>query len=1049
LTFHSQRRLGQRLSSIALAVVMTAPSVAEAERLPVRIYTTDDGLAHDRVGCVRRDSRGFLWFCTAAGGLSRFDGTRFVNSRGAAEFSRHTINDILEDGDGWYWIATNGSGVYRLDVRPGTHGAETPPRLAAIAIGTEPATNRVNVLFRDHSGEVWAGTDAGLFVLDGRAGSPSFRPIPTEPVGERETTLQIWSFAEGGDQSLWIGTSDGLRVRTADGDVVRIAIDRHHGAANVWAILRTPDERFWIASQRGLIHISRRDHEPRSGGPLSLAATRSSDEGGYQPLSRLGTVRSYPAEDGWVFRDGGALLLTEDGHLWIGSSNGLMEFDGERFRAYTHDDRLATTIRSLVQDIDGNIWAATDRGALRIARHGFVTYTEADGLADRRIGAIFESRSGELCVMTANRVLNVFDGQRFRAIRMGRPDGVGGVHAQGLQDQTGDWWVSAGDRLMRFPAVSPLERLSDAAPTAIYSSRDGLPPEGEPWRLFEDSRGDLWVATRARTQEMVSRWDRRTGVFQRYSDRDGLPTASTVTSFAEDRAGNVWVGFWDGGLARFRGGRFTLWSDTDTTVWGGTFIHIDRAGRLWASSNSGLRRIDDPTVDRPELVESPLPFLEDQYATPLGEDGAGGLYFRYSQGVLRLDPATSQVMQYTTAAGLAHLEPSAVFRARDGRVWFATSEGLSRLAPQARPPAAAPTVAISGVRIGGAAHPVPDIGTIDVAGLQLPSDRRQLEVEFFAIGFRIGDPIHYEYKLEGADSDWSRRTDQRVVTYAQLAPGSYRFVVRAITGAGTVSPRLATVSFTVLAPIWQRTWFVGLVAGLFVVVAYLGVQYRTRRLLELERIRTRIATDLHDDIGASLSQIAILSEVVRRRAGPGEAVITEPLSQIAGTARELVDGMSDIVWAIDPQKDHVASLATRMRRHGSDVLPASDIGFDFLVLGDEGDRWIGAETRRQVFLVFKEAINNIVRHARATAVRVEFGVAAGVVRLLIEDNGQGFDPAADVDGHGLRSLRDRARRLGGTVTIQSTVGSGSVVTLTCPLAGPPHKQVGDPVGTRS
>jgi signal transduction histidine kinase len=138
-----------------------------------------------------------------------------------------------------------------------------------------------------------------------------------------------------------------------------------------------------------------------------------------------------------------------------------------------------------------------------------------------------------------------------------------------------------------------------------------------------------------------------------------------------------------------------------------------------------------------------------------------------------------------------------------------------------------------------------------------------------------------------------------------------------------------------------------------------------------------------------------------------------------------------------------------MRRHGSDVLPASDIGFDFLVLGDEGDRWIGAETRRQVFLVFKEAINNIVRHARATAVRVEFGVAAGVVRLLIEDNGQGFDPAADVDGHGLRSLRDRARRLGGTVTIQSTVGSGSVVTLTCPLAGPPHKQVGDPVGTRS
>jgi len=1009
-----------------------ASTVVYAERLPVRTYTTADGLPHDRLGRIRRDSHGFLWFCAAAGGLSRFDGTTFVTY--PSDFLQHTINDIFEDQDGSYWVATNGAGVYRLDPRPRQSADDRSPRFTAIAVGNEPATNRVNTLFRDRRGQLWAGTDAGLFVLEPRSTGGSARHVPLEPSSDRERTLQIWSFAEDRAGLLWVGTSDGLRLRSEDGRVARVSIHPDHGVDHVWSLLADPSDRIWIGSQVGLTVIRRANGIASLGGPSPSAAKAAADE--YQPIGRLGDVHSYTQADGLSGNAARALLWTADGHLWIGTSAGVTEFDGVRFRAYSRDERLSKGIHSLAQDTDGNVWVATDRGAIRIALQGLTTYTEADGLADRTIRTIFESQSGELCALSQGQYVNVFDGRRFRAIRPKVPEAIGSDYALGLQDRFGEWWMPVADRLFRFARVGRLDQLADATPTAIYSSRDGM-PEGECWKIFEDSRGDVWTATRARTRDMIARWDRRTGVFHRYSDRDGLPSSNTVDSFAEDRAGNVWVGFWEGGLARYRDGRFTSWVDTNTTSWGGTIVYIDRSGRLWASSTSGLLRIDDPTADRPQPVASPLPLLDDPHATPLGEDDEGGFYFRFSQGVVRFDAAMRSVTRYTLAEGLAHLQRYVAFRDRDGAVWFGTSEGLSRLTPQPPRPAAPPPIAIGGVRIGGAAHPISDVGAFEVTGLRLPSDRRQLEIDFFAISFRVGDPIRFEYKLEGADTAWSRRTDQRTVNYAHLAPGSYRFLVRAVNGAGITSARPAAVAFTVLAPIWQRTWFLGLAGVLVAALVYGGVQYRMRRLLELERIRTRIATDLHDDIGASLSQIAILSEVVRRRAGSGETVITEPLAQIAATARELVDGMSDIVWAIDPHKDRVASLAKRMRRLGSDVLPGSDIGFDFQVSGEDDDRWVGADARRQVFLIFKEAINNIVRHAGATEVRVALGVENGTITLVVGDNGCGFDPAADSDGHGLRSLQDRARRLGGTLEIQSSVGHGTVVSMTCRAGGLP------------
>ncbi|MBL8189978.1 MAG: ATP-binding protein, partial [Acidobacteria bacterium] len=252
----------------------------------------------------------------------------------------------------------------------------------------------------------------------------------------------------------------------------------------------------------------------------------------------------------------------------------------------------------------------------------------------------------------------------------------------------------------------------------------------------------------------------------------------------------------------------------------------------------------------------------------------------------------------------------------------------------------------------------------------------------------------------------------------------------------------ASVSFTVAAPVWQRWWFILLTVGVIGGSVYAAYRYRIAHLLAMERMRTRIATDLHDEVGSSLSQIAILSEVVRQklRSGKHNAPVenpdtTEPIDKIAATSRGAIDAMSEIVWLANPLRDHLSDLTQRMRLFASDTLTALDIQLRFH--GPEQDLNLDAEVRRHVFLLFKEAINNIARHSRATKVEVEFTLTDHHLSLRIWDNGQGFaEPKPQPNqngGNGLLSMRQRAAELGGNLEVISGNGDGTTIKLEAPL----------------
>ena len=268
---------------------------------------------------------------------------------------------------------------------------------------------------------------------------------------------------------------------------------------------------------------------------------------------------------------------------------------------------------------------------------------------------------------------------------------------------------------------------------------------------------------------------------------------------------------------------------------------------------------------------------------------------------------------------------------------------------------------------------------------------------------------------------------ERTVNFANLDSGDYQFEVRAQTGDRIYSQG-AMLAFRIAAPVWQRWWFIAGLLAMTAFLIYVFYRYRLGRLLELERIRTRIATDLHDDIGANLTRIALLSEVAHQQA-QGAAVNGKPnlLPSIADIARESVASMNDIVWAISPNHDSLLDLTRRMRQHAEEVFAYRDIDLEFNAPSPDNELKLTVGLRRDLLLIFKEAANNAVKHSDCTKVIIDFSCENSLLTLRINDNGNGFDADLESEGQGLRSMERRAKALGGNLNIFSRAGQGTTI----------------------
>ncbi|MPZ18192.1 MAG: hypothetical protein GEV06_09805 [Luteitalea sp.] len=1025
----------------SLLVLLLLPTGSTAEGLPMRTFSRAQGVASNRVLRIVRDPKGFLWFCTA-NGVSRFDGSRFTTYGPDQGLPFSVVNDLLITRDGRYLIASNGVGVITFDVSSRPDAARSrqrsaPPsgthawRFRAHPVSEQAQSNRVNVLLEDRQGQVWVGTDGGLFVLNDLR--EPLRPTRVSLVERpRDWSIRVFALVEDREGSLWIGSGAGLTRRLPDGDLVRYRWPADIG--HVWALTRDAAGRLWIGHDHGLSVIM-----PEPAASLNVkndlvtlrVGDRSAKDGAIVLPTRPGEAQTWSGGVHHIPTAVFALALARDGHVWISGFNRLVEFDGRTFRSHEIPFLLSwSDVAGVIQDDDGHIWAGTlANGAMRFARNGFQPFTEPQGASGLR-GPLFETRDGRLCARALGAFLGCLDGDRF--VVTGRQSWE---QRDILEDRTGQWWVATSHGLHRFPASARLADLPQTRPLRSYDTRDGLPND-DVTQLYEDARGDIWISPFQVGHRVLARWERTTDRLVIYSDADGLPAFDTPMNFAEDHSGTLWVGLRAGGLVRYRNGRFTVFGQRHGIPAGYTSLYVDRSGRLWVAGNIGgvLR------IDRPDGV----PLRGTRYTTAQGlttnqvydvtEDTFGRIYFATAQGVNRLNPTTGHIRRYTESDGLASDEVANAFRDRRGALWFGSaSSGLTRYVPTPDPPTRAPAVAIDRTLVDDRAVPLSVLGEAAVVLGVIPG-AGPLQIDVVGSSFRTGGQVRYQYKLEGADEEWSPPTDRRSVRYARLAPGSYRFLTRAVTADGVVSARPASVTFRILPPIWLRWWFLVLGALAIAALAVVVHRYRVSRLVELERVRVRIATDLHDDIGSNLSKVALLSGVTSQQVAQKSPEVAERLSSIANISQESVDAMSDIVWAIDPTKDRLHDLVLRMRRFASDVFTAREIALRFVAPASDEDLPLSTDVRRELFLIFKEAVNNVIRHAACTTAEIDLRIHAGSVALAIRDDGKGFCLEQEAcEGNGLTSMERRARALDGELEVASSPGTGTCVKVTVPI----------------
>lgn len=1046
------------LAAIISAMIL-APSSVQAERLPIKAYTTADGLPNNVINRIVRDSRGFLWFCTADG-LSRFDGYTFTNYGTDQGLPHPTVNDLLETATGEYWVATN-AGLVRFDPRgvplsrvvfaDDADVAARQPMFTVIRPDNDDHLSRFVTRFQaDHDGTIWCGTYNGLYRIEARGGRFALVSIDLGmPVAYPEQRY-VNAIAADRFGTLWVATPNGLYRRWPDGSTAHYTAKDGLPDNFLHELMIDHEGSLWVGTRNaGFFRLMIDD----SHAPPSVAFTV--------------TPRDF-AQSEWTNQ----LFESADHKLWAGTARGLLEYlpggdgQGKLYRLYTPQNGLIDhAITALAEDSGGSLWlgGGTGAGAMKLARNGFVTYDQLDGVA--AVYSVFADRAGDVCFrgeVIGDKHATIFDGGKVdllnqnqatywprygsfdgRQITWFLPDAVKGrnlgwvgEHVT-LQTRSREWWLAMGgeEGLYRFAATDNFAQLKSARPLEVFG-RDSLLRGRQIWRLFEDSRERVWVATIDSTGNGLAVWERQSGQLHDLSETPNLPSLkdNLVRSFGEDRAGDVWIGF-NAELARVRNDTFSFFGMQDGLPQGAILdMYADHAGRLWlASSRGGLVRVDDPSGDKPAFVTyTTANGLSSNSIDVITEDLNGRIYVGSGRGLDELDPNTGRVKHFTTADGLASGAFLSAFCDRRGTLWFGMHGGLSRFIPGAEEQTSPPPIVITGLRIAGSTQTVSALGEKQISLSDLRAAQNELQIDFVGLSFAPGDVLRYQYKLGTAD--WSTPSKQRVVNLANLAPGRYRFMVRAVNSDGITSSEPALVTFRILPPFWLRWWFITLILLTVAAAAYGLYRNRVAQLLAVANMRMRIATDLHDDIGANLTRISILSEVAKQQFGNGNEDSSNSLRSIAEIARESVASMSDIVWAINPERDSLRDLTRKMRQHADEIFTTRDIDLEFNAPHSDRELKLGINLRRDLLLIFKEAVNNAARHSNCSRVVIDFLLSERDLSLRIADNGSGFDVAAERQGQGLVSMRRRAEKLNGSFDVDTSAAKGTVVSVKLPLS---------------
>lgn len=975
------------ICGICAAFLFLRGAIVDAEHLPIKNYTVADNLAHSRIMKIFQDAKGFLWVATGEG-LSRFDGYEFTNYGRSEGLGNDFVNDVIADRDGHLWAATNGGGVSRLLDKP-IESAKLPANQRFITFsvadgGEKNSANWVNRIVFDAENRLWCVTDAGLF----RAKNLEVADNDFELViSGTQPTVQNAAFSDSGGR-LWFGVNQRV-VSVADGQTTIYEF--------------SSDVVQFVEIERGRV----------------LAATV---EGVYEFVEAEKTWRELEFKIS-ANEQIQTMATAADGGLWIGTNRTLIYWRDGRQKFYNNRNGLiGSNIFALTADRENNLWVGTLLGLSKLTATNFAGYTSADGLPTSDVYRVASDNKGNIYAQVGcspYKLVKISE-QTTEIIQTSEYSTLDCRVNKLFQDRFGRFW---------FFTKSGLE-ISDAPKLDLAKGRVLNFPDGKPitnYRaLYDDANGKIWLVSGGDLYAANVKSD----MFPRFE----LVARNVPTDFIlRDSSGILWLADRDN-LRRLREGKIEPITKIDNlNVIHPRCLFEDSRGRVWVGTRSdGAVYTDAPQAENVSFKNfTTADGLTSDTVWTIAEDNQKAIYFGTGRGVDRLD-AAGKMRHLTADEGVIGSVINHLFKDQKGNIWAAANEGLSRINPSGlRENLQPPPIFITRVLVAGEQLPLDETGVSDFADGDLAANQNNVAIRFVGLSFGGEHALHYEYRLEGVDAEWTRAGEQREVNYANLGAGKYRFAVRAVNAAGVASETPATFEFQILRPIWQRTWFLVLTIVFLALASVAFYRYRLNKLLEIERTRTRIASDLHDDIGTNLSKISLLSEIVNMQLASQNIESNRLLNSIAEISRESVGSMSDIVWAINPKRDSVSELVRRMRLHVEEIFLDKDVRVIFNAPDDASNK-LSMNARREIFLIFKESVNNAVRHSDCAKIEIDFRLEGGIIYLRVADDGKGFDISNETDGNGLENMQNRAEKNGGKFEIESEKSGGTILKISFP-----------------
>ncbi|RYE26442.1 MAG: hypothetical protein EOP51_00365 [Sphingobacteriales bacterium] len=946
---------------------------AHAQRYSFYNQSVENGLIQSQATCLAQDKMGHLWIGTL-GGLSRYDGKTFTNYSVRDGMVSNTINSLACDNKGNLWIGSP-KGVSVFNGKNFRHFVFDSPE--------NPGANVVASVSIDDNGSVWCvAADGKVYsITNGKS-----KPLQL-PASNRITAL----LPDG--KTLWVAENEGKIYHLVNNRWDSLGFDEP-AAPRVYNICRGA-KNLWLSTSNGLYTVT--DNKIIAFKPHQLGAV-------------------------------GGITEDNSGTLWLGTRNGAIRIKDSSLQYYNKRNGLTdNTIFDVLTDKEGNIWFASDgQGIYRYSGSQFTMLDESMKLPSAQIMSIAAAH-GRLYLGTYDAGLYTYEnGEIYKVpLPLQPPPAITGIAIRNGYDI---WLGTRGAGIWKYNGGTTFK--SYTYPTVPSNNITAFYQQG----------GKLWIG-------FVNG-----AVFYDNDTFHRLPLKPTsVLDFISLGIDSLLMAT-DDGLMLYHNDAVTPFKTQTATDSSFAQCFTLRGNELWVgTSDNGLICYNRQTGKA--YVINRNNGLQSDFIYNITTDNEGNIWAGTGYGIHKINTKFEKplVTFYGKEHGIRGMESNhnAVLKMNDGSIWFGTIDGAVHYSPQAKVTSAQPTaIVLQSVKVFG--ESITDTTSYDSTevwynvpyGLRLPYKKNNITFTFQAISLTGVEQIKYRYRIDGLDAPWSDWSATNTVTYSALPPGKYTLQVECVAG-NEDDVRKLSYPFELITPFHKTNWFKVIIVLacilLGVTIQYITNRRKQNRLALMQRlrreeqnkVRERTAEDFHDEVGNKLTRINVLTDVLKNKIGIISPDTQRILDQIKDNTGQLYGGTRDILWSLKPSNDSLYEILYRIRDFGTELFQDTEI--DFVFTGSD-DKWhdykLPLDVSRNLIMIFKEALNNTLKYAKAKEVKLEVHMKEhNVLQLVLTDNGTGFDINNYKKGHGIDNMNIRAKRIHAILYLDSRPDKGTIINL--------------------